>query len=67
MISLPQLQRDLREVEAQLRLTRSRLSGYEALGEATLAAHTRQVVAGLESTRQALASQAERLNTAHAN
>jgi hypothetical protein len=54
MVSLPQLQRDLHEVEAQLRFTRNRQACYELLEEQELAIHTSRVVSGLESTQQLL-------------
>jgi hypothetical protein len=56
MVSHPQLQRDLHEVEAQLRFTRNRATFYEQLDEQVLATHTRNVVAGLESLQQTLTS-----------
>lgn len=55
MVSLPQLQRDLREVESQIRFTRHRLQCYELLGDTELAAHTERVITGLEDTKQTLA------------
>jgi hypothetical protein len=56
MVSLPQLQRDLHEVEAQLRFTRNRLTFYELLDEQALASHTRDVVASLENLQHSLTS-----------
>ncbi|MGI4762511.1 MAG: hypothetical protein ACRYF0_17500 [Janthinobacterium lividum] len=55
MVSLPQLRRDLVEIENHLRLTRNRLACYQVLAEAELIAHTERVIAGLESTKELLA------------
>lgn len=62
MVSLPQLRRDLFEVETQLRFARARLQCYELLGDEELARHTRRVVQGLEQTKQILTT---RLQSSH--
>jgi hypothetical protein len=56
MLNLPQLQRDLREVENELRLARNRLQLYETMGEDALAADARRVVEGHEGMRDTLTS-----------
>lgn len=45
-MNLPQLQRDVREVENELRLARNRLQHYEILDEHALANDARRVVEG---------------------
>lgn len=60
MISLPGLQRDLREVENELRLARNRLAHYETLGEQALATGARRVVEGHERLRTTLTAQIQR-------
>ncbi len=57
MRSLPQLQRDVREVENELRLARNRLQHYETLDEPTLAADARRVVEGHEKLIATLTAQ----------
>ncbi|MDO7885328.1 hypothetical protein [Hymenobacter cheonanensis] len=54
MTNLPRLQRDLVEIENNLRLTRNRLACYELLDDSELAAHTKRVIEGLESTKEVL-------------
>ncbi len=62
MVSVPQLRRDLFDVETQLRFARARLQCYELLGDEELARHTQRVVEGLEQTRQILST---RLQSSH--
>ncbi len=57
MRSLPQLQRDVREVENELRLARNRLRHYETLDEHALAADARRVVEGHEKLIATLTAQ----------
>lgn len=54
MVSVPQMQRDLREMESQIRFTRHRLQCYQLMGYTELAAHTERVITGLEDTKQIL-------------
>lgn len=54
MMSAPQLQRDVREVENELRLARNRLAHYRTLDEQALATDTARVVAGLELLKHTL-------------
>ena len=63
MVSLPTLQRDLREVENELRLSRNRLLFYQTKGDDALAADTQRVVAGHETL---LATLATRIHSLHA-
>lgn len=56
-MNLPQLQRDVREVENELRLARNRLQLYETLSEQALAADARRVVEGHEKLIATLTSQ----------
>lgn len=53
-MNLPQLQRDVREVENELRLARNRLFLYETLAEQELATDCRRVVQGHEQLRDTL-------------
>jgi hypothetical protein len=48
MLSVPQLKRDVQQVENELRIARNRLQHYETLGEELLAADARRVVGGHE-------------------
>lgn len=57
MASLPQLQRDLRQVEDDLRLARARLAYYEARQELALLAEAQRVVAGHEKLHHTLTAQ----------
>ena len=54
LMRLPQLQRDLREVENELRLARNRLAHYQTLGEALLARDAQRVVEGHEQLKATL-------------
>ena len=56
MASLPQLRRDLAEVEHELHLARRRLDACQLLGAPALLAHAGRVVAGLEQLRATLAT-----------
>ncbi|MGI4760567.1 MAG: hypothetical protein ACRYF0_07675 [Janthinobacterium lividum] len=53
-MSIPQFQRDLREVENELRLARNRLAHYQLLGEQLLARDTQRVVEGHEQLKVTL-------------
>ena len=63
MLSLPQLHRDVQQVENELRFARNRLQCYEALGEDLLAADARRVVEGHERLKATLTAQLEVLTT----
>lgn len=54
LMRLPQLQRDLREVENELRFARNRLAHYQTLGEHLLARDAQRVVEGHEQLRATL-------------
>ena len=54
LMRLPQLQRDLREVENELRFARNRLAHYHTLGEPLLARDAQRVVEGHEQLRATL-------------
>lgn len=49
MLNVPQLHRDVQEVENELRIARNRLQRYETLGEELLANEARRVVEGHEN------------------
>ncbi|MGI4870656.1 MAG: hypothetical protein ACRYFX_05690 [Janthinobacterium lividum] len=63
MGSLPQLRRDLGEVEHQLQLARLRLAGYQLAAEPVLRAHAGRVVAGLEQLRATLATRLQTISS----
>ena len=54
LMRLPQLQRDLREVENELRFARTRLAHYQTLGEPLLARDAQRVVEGHEQLKTTL-------------
>lgn len=54
MLSLPQLRRDVQEIENELRFARNRLQCYDTLGEELLAADARRVVEGHEKLKATL-------------
>jgi hypothetical protein len=49
MLKVPQLHRDVQEVENELRIARNRLQRYQSLGEELLASEARRVVEGHEN------------------
>jgi hypothetical protein len=61
-MNAPQLQRDLREVENELRLARNRLAHYNTLGEHELATDCRRVVLGHEQLKETLIARIHELN-----
>jgi hypothetical protein len=61
-MSIPALQRDLREVENELRLARNRLAHYTTLGEQELAIDCRRVVLGHEQLRDTLNARIQSLS-----
>jgi len=66
LMRLPQLQRDLREVENELRFARTRLAHYETLAEQELATDCRYVVRGHEQLRDTLTARIQSLTNANA-
>jgi hypothetical protein len=63
VLSLPQLQRDVQQVENELRLARNRRQCYETLGEELLAADARRVVEGHEKLRATLTAQIQAITS----
>jgi hypothetical protein len=63
VLSLPQLQRDVQQVEAELRFDRNRLQCYETLGEGLLAADARRVVEGHSTLKATLTAQIQAITS----